>query len=65
MHLKTLDTKPLPALESSATLIIPEQNGSRAFLVYKNHQVLLNWNRSNLFALSVSKLADAMREQPQ
>lgn len=65
MHLKTLDTKPLPALEASATLIIPEQNGSRAFLVYKNHSVLLNWNRSNLFALSVSKLADAMREQPQ
>jgi membrane-bound lytic murein transglycosylase B len=65
MHLKTLDGKPLPALATSTTLIIPEQNGSRAFLVYKNHSVLLNWNRSNLFALSVSKLADAMREQPQ
>jgi membrane-bound lytic murein transglycosylase B len=65
MHFKTLDGKPLPALSDAVTLIIPEANVQRAFLVYKNHSVLLNWNRSNLFALSVSKLADAMREQPQ
>ncbi len=63
MHFKTLDGKPLPALSDAVTLIIPEPNAQRAFLVYKNHSVLLNWNRSNLFALSVSKLADAMREE--
>ena len=34
-------------------LIIPDLNDDQCFLVTKNFDVILNWNRSNYFALTV------------
>ncbi len=42
-----------------ASLIRPDGEGGRAFLVYENFRVLLRWNRSTYFAIAVGLLADA------
>jgi membrane-bound lytic murein transglycosylase B len=48
----------LPQREMIAALIIPDRDSGRAFLVYDNFQIILKWNRSDLFALAVGMLAD-------
>ncbi|MCK4839531.1 MAG: lytic murein transglycosylase, partial [Desulfobulbaceae bacterium] len=48
----------LPKREMSASLIIPDPDSGRAFLVYDNFRIILKWNRSNLFAIAVGMLAD-------
>lgn len=40
-----------------ASLLRPDGTSSPAFLVYDNFRVLLHWNRSNAFALTVGHLA--------
>ncbi len=40
-----------------ASLLLPDGTGSPAFLVYDNFRVLLHWNRSKAFALTVGHLA--------
>lgn len=40
-----------------ATLVLPDGEGGQAFLAYDNFGVLLRWNRSTYFALSVADLA--------
>lgn len=44
--------------DPEATLLIPDKNSERAFLVFANYQVLLKWNRSDNFALAVGLLMD-------
>lgn len=48
-----------PDLEA-ARLIVPGTGASMTFLVYANYQVLLKWNRSNYFALTVGQFADQL-----
>ena len=48
----------LPDLQGS--LLIPE-NQKKAFLVYNNFRVILKWNRSTCFALTVCQFADQIR----
>ena len=45
-----------------ARLIIPKNYGNYGFLVYNNFNSLLNWNRSNYFAIAVGKLSDSIKE---
>ncbi|TAD88466.1 MAG: lytic murein transglycosylase [Alphaproteobacteria bacterium] len=45
-----------PALEAS--LVRPGGVGGRAWLVYGNYRVVMQWNRSTFFATSVGLLAD-------
>ena len=52
------ESDPLPDLQGS--LIIPE-NQEKAFLVYNNFRVILKWNRSINFALTVCQFADKIR----
>ena len=47
----------------SLRLIIPDDSSQKYFLVTKNFDVILNWNRSNYFALSVNILSDRIREK--
>ena len=44
-------------------LIIPDDSSQKYFLVTKNFDVILNWNRSNYFALSVNILSDRIKEK--
>tara|TARA_A100001015_G_scaffold176916_1_gene196756 strand:+ start:2184 stop:3176 length:993 start_codon:yes stop_codon:yes gene_type:complete len=43
-------------------LVIPDQVSKKYFLVTKNFDVILNWNRSNYFALAVNILSDKIYE---
>ncbi len=49
-------------LTKNAWIIMPDDLEDRAFLVFNNFNVLMHWNRSYYFALSVSMLADKIIE---
>ena len=53
--------QPLPNVNIKGWLIQPDGKQSGYYLVYNNYQTLLKWNRSNYFALAVSRLADSIR----
>ena len=52
----------LPLVLLNARLVIPDNYSNYGFLVYKNFDALLNWNRSNYFAIAVGKLSDSIKE---
>lgn len=47
--------------DTLATLVEPDGPGGRAFLTFGNYRVLLAYNCSNFYALSVGLLGDALR----
>jgi len=53
------DGKPLPDLENTA-IILPQGWQGPAFLVASNFDVVMDWNRSVNYALSVSHLAEEL-----
>ena len=53
----------LPDIEKmSASVVAPDGIGGPAFLAYHNFGVIMKWNRSQYFAVSVGTLADAIAE---
>lgn len=48
----------MPSLDLSAALIIPAGKTGPAFLVYPNFKIIMKWNRSEFYAISVGRLAD-------
>ncbi len=52
------DGSPLPEAEVDARLLVPAGHEGPAFLVYDNFSVIMKWNRSEFYALSVGHLAD-------
>ena len=52
----------LPLVNQKARLIIPNNFGKYGYLVYTNFDSLLNWNRSNFFAIAVGNLSDSIKE---
>ena len=57
------DKTKLPQLNLKARLVIPDNYGNYGFLVYSNFDSLLNWNRSNYFAIAVGKLSDSISDK--
>ena len=55
------DGKPLPSRELVARLVIPAGPEGKAFLVYSNFDSILDWNRSNYYALAIGHLSDKLR----
>ncbi|SFP84330.1 membrane-bound lytic murein transglycosylase B [Nitrosomonas cryotolerans] len=53
----TSGTRLLPQ-DQEASLLVPASHQGPAFLVYKNFNVIMGWNRSELYALTVGHLAD-------
>jgi membrane-bound lytic murein transglycosylase B len=49
---------PVAALEIDAALIVPAGSDGPAFVAYDNFDVIMRWNRSEFFALSIGHLAD-------
>lgn len=45
----------------SASLVLPAGCKGPAFLVFGNYRVILNWNRSHLYAVAVGHLADRLQ----
>lgn len=49
---------PLPSADVEAALLVPVGADGPKFLVYDNFDVIMKWNRSQFYALSVGVLAD-------
>jgi len=47
--------------DQQASLLLPDGPGGPAFLVFDNFRVLMRWNRSTSFALTIGQLADLIR----
>ncbi len=54
----TASGAPLPLNEQKAALLIPSGHQGPAFLVTRNFQVIMRWNRSEYYAISIGHLAD-------
>lgn len=54
----------LPRAEVDAKLVVPAGADGPAFLVYRNFDVIMGWNRSESYALSVGLLADRIAGRP-
>ena len=52
------DGSSLPIADFEAALLVPAGHTGPAFLVYDNFHVIMRWNRSEFYALSVGHLAD-------
>ncbi len=52
------DGTSLPQADVEASLLVPSGHRGPAFLVYENFEVIMRWNRSEFFALTVGHLAD-------
>ena len=50
--------RPLPPLDTSSAVLVPSGHRGPAFVVYPNFEVIMGWNRSEFYALSVGRLAD-------
>jgi peptidoglycan lytic transglycosylase B len=48
----------LPPTNQQASLLVPAGHKGPAFLVYENFNVILDWNRSEFYAMTVGHLAD-------
>ncbi|MDO3377730.1 lytic murein transglycosylase [Geoalkalibacter halelectricus] len=62
LGVRRIDGRSLPTRDLQASLLLPEGVDGPAYLVYDNFRVLLRWNRSNVFAVSVGLLADRLVE---
>lgn len=60
MGVKTDFGGPLPDSTEQASIIFPDDEEKRAFMVYDNYKVILKWNRSLYFATSVGILSDTL-----
>jgi membrane-bound lytic murein transglycosylase B len=58
LGVRTADGRPLEPLDEQAALLLPSGHRGPAFLAYGNFDAIMNWNRSEFFALTVGHLAD-------
>lgn len=58
------DGRPLQDADMEAALLVPMGHRGPAFLVYENFEVIMRWNRSQAYALSVGHLADRIVGAP-
>lgn len=58
LGVRRADGGALPASEMPAELLIPAGSEGPAFLVYENFNVIMRWNPSRFYAISVGLLAD-------
>ena len=58
LGVKQTNGQALPNKEIQAYLIYPDGENGRKYLVYENFKVLMKWNRSLFFGISVGKLSD-------
>ncbi|MDO6427311.1 lytic murein transglycosylase [Thalassotalea sp. 1_MG-2023] len=57
---KQINGKMLPVADIQAELVLPNGYQGNAFLVYRNFDVIMKWNLSKNYALSVGILADKL-----
>jgi membrane-bound lytic murein transglycosylase B len=57
LGVRTIEARPLPFLDNAA-IILPQGYQGPAFMVFSNFDVIMDWNRSVNYALSVVQLAN-------
>ncbi len=58
MGVRRMDGSDLPDRNLPASLVFPDGEKGRAFIVYSNYETLLRYNCAHFYALTVSALAD-------
>ena len=58
------DGSPLPDSNMAGAIVLPQGHAGPAFLVYRNFEVILGWNRSLNYALAVGLLSDRLLGLP-
>ena len=62
MEVRRYDGRNLPNLPIKGSLIAPDGETGRIYLVYENFHTLMKWNRSSYFGVSVSYLSDRIKK---
>jgi len=62
MEVRRYDGRDLPNLPIKSSLIAPDGETGRIYLVYENFHTLMKWNRSSYFGVSVSYLSDRINK---
>jgi membrane-bound lytic murein transglycosylase B len=62
LGVRTAEGGDLPGRDLAASIVQPDGESGRAFLVYNNFRSIMRWNRSVNFATSVGLLADSIGE---
>jgi membrane-bound lytic murein transglycosylase B len=62
LGVRRLDGADLPTRGLMASIVQPDKDDARVFLVYNNFQTVLKWNRSLYYAVAVGLLADSLRD---
>lgn len=65
MGVTQADGSPLPQSEPPGAILVPQGHKGPAFLVYPNFNLIMNWNRSLIYALAVGHLSDRLRGLPE
>jgi len=65
LGVRRIDGTALPRTAMEGSIVLPQGPGGPAFLVYHNFRVLLHWNRSVNYAISVGHLADRIAGMPE
>lgn len=55
---RAADGSALPPMDIEAAVLVPAGHEGPAFLVYRNFDIIMKWNRSEFYALAVGHLAD-------
>lgn len=58
------DGSPLPDSDLAGAIVLPQGHAGPAFLVYRNFEVIMGWNRSLNYALAVGHLSDRLLGLP-
>lgn len=61
LGIRTFEGKALPNVDLDASLIMPDGENGRIYLVYNNYKSIMRWNRSDYFATSVAHLSDTIK----
>lgn len=61
LGVRRADGRSLPAVPIEASLLSTDDGAGPAYLVYDNFRVLMLWNRSTYFALTVGELSDLIQ----
>lgn len=64
LGVRRIDGAELPSEDIEASIVLPDEGPETAFLVYQNYRMLLRWNRSHYFAISLAHLADRIVGRP-
>jgi len=54
----------LPGIDYTGSIVLPADALEPAFLVYQNYRMIMRWNRSHLFSISLGHLADRIAGKP-